>query len=58
MHDKPVHREPQGVSLRAYDRGLPTLVAFRTSQGAAAYREQHGGEILTYEQALERVKAP
>jgi hypothetical protein len=56
MHEGRVQREPQGVAVRAFDRCLPTLIAFRTQQGAEAYRGQHGGEVLTYQQAVERVK--
>ncbi len=52
----PVAREPNGVSLREYDRCLPTLVAFKTQSEADAYRDQHGGRVLSYAQALESVK--
>ena len=57
LHAKPVERGPQGVSVLAYDRCLPTLVAFRAEQGAEAYRRQHGGHIVTYDQARNDVRA-
>jgi len=53
--DQPVMREPHGASTREYDRCLPTLVAFKTSQEAKAYQEQHGGRVLSYSQALASV---
>lgn len=52
----PVERGPQGISMRVYDRCLPTLVAFATRDEAEAYRRQHGGRVLTYDQALESVR--
>ena len=54
--DQPVTREPNGVSVRDYDRCLPTLVAFKTPQEAEAYQQQHGGHVLTYAQALASVR--
>jgi hypothetical protein len=54
--EQPVTREPQGVSVREYDRCLPTLVAFKTQQEAQAYQQQHGGRILSYAQALAGVR--
>jgi hypothetical protein len=57
MHSTPIAREPQGVAVREYDRCLPSLVAFRSKQEAEDYQKQHGGQVLTYEQAMERVKA-
>ena len=56
MHSTPVEREPQTVAVRDYDRCLPSLVAFRTEQAAAAYQKQHGGQVLNYPQAMARVK--
>ena len=56
-HGNPsVAREPQGVSVRQYDRCLPTLVAFKTLQEAEAYQQQHGGRVLSYPQALASVR--
>jgi hypothetical protein len=52
-----MERGPQGVRERVYDRCLPTLVAFSTRDAAEAYRQQHGGRVLTYDQALESVRA-
>lgn len=57
MHSTPVERHPQGVAVREFDRCLPTLVAFRTRQEADIYRQSHGGDVLDYQQAMERVKA-
>ena len=57
MHSTPVERQPQGVAVRDFDRCLPSLVAFRTRQAAETYQKQHGGEVLEYPQAMERVKA-
>jgi hypothetical protein len=57
LHTKPAERGPQGVSILAYDRCLPTLVAFRAEQGAEAFRREHGGHIVTYDQALNDVRA-
>ena len=54
--DQPMTREPHGVSMREYDRCLPTLVAFKSPQEAEAYRQQHGGRVLSYLQALVRVR--
>jgi hypothetical protein len=51
-----VERGPQGVSMRVYDRCLPTLVAFQTPQEAEAYQQQHGGRVLSYSQALASVR--
>jgi hypothetical protein len=49
-------REAQGVSVREYDRCLPTLVAFKTQQEAKAYQHQHGGRVLDFAQALAGVR--
>ena len=54
--DQPVTRQPQGVSVREYDRCLPTLIAFKTQSEADAYRARHGGRALSYDQALASVK--
>ena len=56
MGEPPVRRAPEGVAEREYDRCLPTLVAFRTAEEAEAYRQQQGGRVLTYEQALQGVR--
>ena len=57
MHSTPVERQPQGVAVRDFDRCLPSLVAFSTRQEAETYQKEHGGEVLGYQQAIERVKA-
>ncbi len=56
MHQAPVRRAPEGVAAREYDRCLPSLVAFRTEQEAAAYEKQHGGQVRTYDEAMQSVK--
>jgi hypothetical protein len=55
-HESPVERTPMGVQVRTYDRCLPTLVAFSTRNEAEAYRQQHGGRVVTYDQALKDVR--
>ena len=55
-HMPAMERDPQGVRQRVYDRCLPTLVAFSTRDAADAYRQQHGGRVLTYSEALETVQ--
>src|ERR1039458_999995 len=54
--DQPMTREPNGVSMREYDRCLPTLVAFKTAAEAEAYQQQHGGRVLGYPQAMASVR--
>ena len=56
-HESPVERTPTGVEVRTYDRCLPTLVAFATQDKAEAYRQQHGGRVVTYNEALGDVAA-
>ena len=49
-----IERVPgQGVEMRVYDRCLPVLVAFASTDEAEAYRQQHGGRVVTFDQALE-----
>jgi len=57
MHSTPVERQPQGVAVRDFDRCLPSLVAFASREEAETYRNEHGGDVLDYRQAMERVKA-
>ncbi len=54
--DHPETRESNGVAVREYDRCLPTLAAFKTSEEAASYQHKHGGKVLTYAQALDSVR--
>jgi DNA-directed RNA polymerase subunit RPC12/RpoP len=54
--EKPVERLPQGESVRAFDRCLPTLVAFKVRTDAEAYQARHGGQVLDYAQALESAR--
>jgi hypothetical protein len=56
MHSTPVERQPQGVSVRDFDRCLPSLVAFSTRHEAETFQKLHGGEVLEYSQAMESVK--
>jgi hypothetical protein len=56
-HHPSVERGQLGVSTRVYDRCLPTLVAFKERSEAEAYQKLHGGRVLTYDQALESVRA-
>ncbi len=56
-HQPSVERGPLGVNARVYDRCLPTLVAFDSRSEAEAYQKQHGGRLLTYDQAMESVKS-
>jgi len=53
-----VERGPNdGTRLRTYDRCLPVLVAFAARPEAEQYRDEHGGRVLTYDQALQSVGA-
>ena len=52
-----IQRVPQqGVKMRVYDRCLPVLVAFASKDEAEAYRQQHGGRVVTFDQALQDVR--
>jgi len=56
-HDPSLQRVPgQGVQMRVYDRCLPVLVAFASKDDAEAYRQQHGGRVVTFDQALADVR--
>jgi len=55
-HGEAVQRQPQGVSVRDYDRCLPTLVAFKTRAEAETYQKEHSGRVLNYSEALQSVK--
>ena len=55
-HGEAVQRQAQGVSVRDYDRCLPTLVAFETRAEAETYQREHGGRVLNYAEALQSVK--
>ena len=41
---------------RAFDRCLPSLVAFKQESDARSFVSSHGGKFLTYEQAVASVK--
>ncbi len=49
-------REPGVDYGRAYDRCLPSLVAFKQESDARSFASAHGGRVLTYEQATSSVK--
>jgi hypothetical protein len=51
-----VERGAEGVSMRVFDRCLPTLVAFSTQKEAEAYQQRHGGRVLSYEQTLASIR--
>ena len=55
-HQPAAERGPQGVRQRVYDRCLPVLVAFANRDEAEAYRTEHGGRILTYDEAVQRLR--
>jgi hypothetical protein len=55
-HGEAVQRQPQGVSVRQFDRCLPTLVAFKTRAEAETYRKEHGGRVLNYAEAMRSVR--
>ena len=52
-HEHSVERGTEGVSQRVYDRCLPTMVAFSSRADADAYRKQHGGRVVTYDEAFQ-----
>ena len=57
-HDPSIQRVPgQGVEMRVYDRCLPVLVAFASKNEAETYRQQHGGHVVTFDQALQEVRS-
>lgn len=57
LQHPPIERVPdQGVRMRVYDRCLPVLVAFATKDEAEAYREKHGGRVVTFNQSLQDVR--
>ncbi len=56
-HVQPVERkELESAADLAFDRCTPPLVAFATEDGANKYRAKHGGRLLRYEEAVERVR--
>jgi hypothetical protein len=56
-HVKPLERkELESSAQLAYDRCLPTLVAFKTRPEAETYQKEHGGRVLNYAQAVQSVK--
>ncbi|HEX5412807.1 MAG TPA: hypothetical protein VFZ27_13235 [Terriglobia bacterium] len=58
-HDPAIQRLPgHGVEMRVYDRCLPTLVAFASKNDAEAYRQRHGGRVVTFDQAFEAAHSP
>jgi hypothetical protein len=56
-HVQPLERKQMESSAElAYDRCLPTLVAFKTRAEAETYQKEHGGRVLNYAQAVQSVK--
>ncbi len=56
-HVKPLERkELESSAQLAYDRCLPTLVAFKTRAEAETYQQEHGGRVLDYAEAVQSVK--
>lgn len=50
-----VEKDGSGVQYDlAWDRCLPSLIAFRSRATAAAFRSQNGGEIKLYEELLQQ----
>jgi nitrous oxide reductase accessory protein NosL len=49
-------REPGVPYERIFDRCLPTLVAFKTQADARAFQKAHGGRLLSFAAASERVR--
>lgn len=57
-HNPAIQRMPgHGVEMRIYDRCLPVLVAFASKEDAEAYRQQHGGRIVTLDQAFDEARS-
>jgi len=57
-HDPALQRTPgHGMEMRVYDRCLPALVAFASKEDAEGYRQQHGGRVVTFEQAFEEARS-
>lgn len=53
---RPLKRGPESAAQLVWDRCLPTLIAFKTREEAEHFQRQHGGQVLTYAQALESVR--
>jgi hypothetical protein len=57
-HNPAVQRVPgQGTDMRVYDRCLPVFVAFASKNEADAYQQQHGGRVVTFDEALQDVRS-
>lgn len=52
----PVERGAEGVTRRIYDRCLPVLVAFASRDAAETYRQEHGGRVISYDEALATIR--
>ncbi len=56
-HQPAVERGPaDDMQERVYDRCLPVLVAFTSRAEAEAYQRQHGGRVLTYQEAIQSLR--
>ncbi len=49
-------REPGVIYDVAFDRCIPSLLAFRSESAAHEFRRQNGGTVLTYSEVLESVR--
>jgi hypothetical protein len=52
----PLKRELERTYELVWDRCLPSLIAFKTQAEAQQFRQQHGGRLLDYVEAVESVK--
>ncbi len=50
-----VRKEQVGSASLAFDRCLPTVVAFASDSDAQKYHSEHGGKVLSYTELLESV---
>lgn len=56
-HIQPWERkQSESTAQLAFDRCTPPLIAFATEDGANKYRAEHGGRLLSYQDALESVR--
>lgn len=42
----------------AWDRCIPSLIAFRTKEEASQFQSEHGGTLVSYSESLALIKAP
>jgi hypothetical protein len=52
-HKKMVEEDRSGVQYQlAWDRCMPSLIAFKDRESAESFRRDYGGELKTYEEIL------